>query len=53
MAFEQGAGLQDPKDFIGTEPQTTGKLSQQTTRMEAGQYDVEKVHAEEVYVEKA
>jgi hypothetical protein len=28
-------------------------VSQQSTRLEAGQYDAEKVHAEEVHVEKA
>jgi hypothetical protein len=53
VAFESGAGLQDGKDFVGTDHPETGKLSQQTTRMEAGQRNDEKVHAEEVYVEKA
>lgn len=50
VAFEPGAGEQDRYLANGRE---TGKLSQQTTRMEAGQLDNEEVKEEKRHIEKA
>lgn len=44
VAFEPGAGTQGHE---------TGKLSQQTTRMEAGQLDDDMVKEENIHIEKA
>lgn len=50
VAFEPGAGEQDKYLANGRE---TGKLSQQTTRMEAGQLDDDQVKEEKLHIEKA
>ncbi|KAJ9110461.1 hypothetical protein QFC19_001587 [Naganishia cerealis] len=53
VAFEPGAGLQDPSQFTGVHAvKTGGELSQQSSRMEAGHLG-EKEKAEEAYIERA
>jgi hypothetical protein len=53
VAFEPGAGLQDGKQFIAADHASSGQLSRQTTRMEAGQLDDEKTKAEKLHIEQA
>jgi hypothetical protein len=50
VAFQPGAGLQDPAEFVDHGAQKAD-LSQQSSRMEAGHVG-EKEKAEEMYVEK-